>query len=261
MAISSRSMMWTPSPSDPAGTVEVGLTQGRHRLSLLGVAGQCAVAPGIALDLDISPGSTTRVAFNVTCPATGARVKVTTSGPDLDLDGYNVVVDGSDRGVVSPNDTMLIPLDPGSQTISLTGLTPGCAIDGPSSRTVTIVVATVVPVEFAVVCTATRPEPPSMSGVLAFTSGHGNLAITQADGSKYRELTTLQQDQVDDGAAWSPVGIGWPSRGTPLAAPPSRSPSISSILTALIWSAYLPRGPWTTLHPGLLTDSELPSRA
>ncbi len=87
-------------------------------------------------------------------PAT-AQITTRTTGLDIDPDGYRVSVDGTDRAAVSSNGSVLTEVDPGSRTIALTGLTPNCSVDGPGSRTVTIVEAEVAPIDFAVVCTAT----------------------------------------------------------------------------------------------------------
>jgi hypothetical protein len=140
----------------PTGTAEVDLPPGRHTLRLLGVAGHCTVGPATPFEVDVPSGSTTRVTFKISCPVTGARVTVTTTGGDLDLNGYIVEVDGTDRGDVGPNGALVVRLDPGSRTIALSGLAPNCTIDGPASRTVTIVDHEVVPIEFAVVCTGSR---------------------------------------------------------------------------------------------------------
>ena len=50
------------------------------------------------------------MAFEVTCSVTGVRVAITTTGLDLDTDGYRVKVDGTDREFVPSNVTVLIRL-------------------------------------------------------------------------------------------------------------------------------------------------------
>jgi hypothetical protein len=152
---------------DLTGTVEVDLAPGRHTLQLSGVADHCSVAPATLLDLDIPPRGTTPVSFEISCPATGAAVTTTTTGIDIDPDGYRVAVDGTNRGAIPPNATVLTRLDPGSRTITLTGLTPNCTLDGPASRTVTIVISKVEPIDFVVVCTATS----GVIGVVVEASG------------------------------------------------------------------------------------------
>jgi hypothetical protein len=110
---------------------------------------------------------------------TGARITTTTTGLDIDPDGYHVEVDGTDRGAILANDTVLTPLDPGSRTIALADLEPNCAVDEPRSRTVTIVAAEVVPIEFAVLCTATS----GVIGVVILGNGVGAVYEAMVDGA------------------------------------------------------------------------------
>jgi hypothetical protein len=151
----------------PTGTTEIDLPDGQHTLQLLEVAEQCSVAPETPLEVDVPSQDTTSVAFEVSCPATGARITTTTTGLDIDQDGYRVEVDGTDRGILPSNGTVLTRLDPGSRTITLTDLAPNCTIDGPGSRTVTIEAPEIVSIEVAVVCTATT----GVIGVLVEASG------------------------------------------------------------------------------------------
>ncbi|HEY9015872.1 MAG TPA: hypothetical protein VIM84_12515 [Gemmatimonadales bacterium] len=138
----------------PTGTTEVNVLPGRHSLRLLGVAGHCRVTPATPVELDVASGSRTPVEFEVSCPLTGARVTVATTGVDIDPDGYRVMVDGSDGGALPSNGTLISKLDPGTHTISLAGLASNCEVDGPVSHTVTIVTAEATSVAFAVVCTS-----------------------------------------------------------------------------------------------------------
>jgi hypothetical protein len=122
--------------------------------------------------------------------STGARITTTTTGLDIDPDGYRIAVDGAElQTTVPPNGILLTRLDPGSRTIALTGLTLNCAVDGPGSRTVTIVDAEVVPIEFGVICTATS----GVVGVVISGSGVGVFEATV------------------DGATPFPVGPGGPA--------------------------------------------------
>ena len=162
----------------PMGTAVIALAAGRHTLNLLGVASQCSVAAGTVLEVEVSPRDTTPVMFAVTCPASGARVTITTTGLDFGQDEYRVAVDGGDRGIISRNATVFIRLEAGSRTIALTGLPPNCAVDGPGSRTVTIVTGEVAPIQFAVICTATT----GVIGVRVSGSGAGAEHEVRLDG-------------------------------------------------------------------------------
>lgn len=151
----------------PNGAVEVDLPPGRHTLRLLGVATPCLVAPAASLEVEVPSLDTTSVAFEINCLLTGARITTTTTGLDVDPNGYRVEVDATDRGILPSNGTVLTRLDPGSRTITLAGLAPNCTMDGPDSRSVTIVDTEVEPIEFAVVCTATS----GVIGVVVEASG------------------------------------------------------------------------------------------
>jgi hypothetical protein len=152
---------------DPTGTAELGLPPGQHTLRLLGVAEHCSVVQGASLEVDVPSQGTISVTFEVSCPASAVRITTTTSGLDIDPNGYRVAIDGTDRGQIPSTGTVLTRLDPGSRTIALTGLTPNCTTDGPASRTVTVRDPEVMPIEFAVVCTATS----GVIGVVIEASG------------------------------------------------------------------------------------------
>jgi WD40 repeat protein len=185
---------------DPTGTAKIELASGRHTLRLLGVAGHCSASPGTLLQVEVPERDTTAVAFELSCPATGARIRVTTTGVDIDPDGYRVMVDASDHGAISVSGSILIRLDQGRRTISLTGFAPNCAVD-PASRAVTIIVAQVIPIEFAVICTAAPA-----SRILAFEGG-GDLYVAHMDGSNLRRLTFDGSPySYNREAAWSPDG-------------------------------------------------------
>jgi Tol biopolymer transport system component len=170
----------------------------RHRRGQLGAA-------GLLLALLVGTGSCGDPAGmdegTGTDGRTGVRIITTTTGLDLDPDGYGIVVDGTNARAISVNDTVFILLDPGSRTIALTGLEPNCAIEGPGLRTISILDTEVTPIEFVVECSA---APASAS--LAFVSG-GAIYVSQVDGSHLRKLTV---DGPTDGRngepAWSPDG-------------------------------------------------------
>src|SRR5262245_14082825 len=79
-------------------------------------------------------------------PAT-AQITTTTTGLELDPDGFRVVVDGGEVGTIASNGILAAQLDPGSHSIALTGLSPNCTIDGAGPRTVSLSEAQVVMVE------------------------------------------------------------------------------------------------------------------
>jgi hypothetical protein len=140
---------------DPTATADVILLAGPHRVALVGVAEHCSVLPGASLDVEVVPRGSTSVAFEINCAVTGARITITTTGLDPDPDGYRVEVDGADRATIPANGSALLALAPGSRIIGLAGLAPNCTPEGPATREVTIVGNEALPIDFAIVCTAT----------------------------------------------------------------------------------------------------------
>jgi len=139
-----------------------------------------------------------------------AQITTTTTGLELDPDGFRVIVDGRAVGTVASNGILATKLDPGSHAIGLTGVSRNCTIDGTGSRTLSVREAQVVTVEFAVVCTA-------MSGVVGVV-----VDVSGPSGSAAFEAI------LDEGRTWI-VTPGYPSylagvvageHGVSLRAPP-----------------------------------------
>jgi len=93
---------------------------------------------------------------DATGPTTGAaHVTVTTTGIDLDADGYTVTVDGKPQRTVAARDAITFPrLPTGTHTVELIGLTVNCVVSGDNPRTVTVARGTTTQVTFSVTCVA-----------------------------------------------------------------------------------------------------------
>jgi len=89
-------------------------------------------------------------------PTTGAaRVTVTTTGIDLDADGYIVTVDGEPGRAVAPVDAITLHEIPtGAHTVALGGLAVNCVVGGENPRTVSVAAGSTAEVAFAVACVA-----------------------------------------------------------------------------------------------------------
>jgi hypothetical protein len=147
------------------------------------------------LEVHVLSRDTVRVAFDVSCSATGALIAVTTTGLDIDPNGYRVLVDGAERAHIQPIDTVLTRLEPGSRTIALTDLSPNCTTAGPASRIVTVVDREVVSIEFAVACTVTS----GVVGILVEASGplvHEGFELL-LDGVSFTFMPGLRQYLTD----------------------------------------------------------------
>jgi dipeptidyl aminopeptidase/acylaminoacyl peptidase len=190
----------------PTDTSAIDLAAGVHTLRLTGVAEHCSVLPETPLDVALDPRDTLSVAFEVMCSATGIRIATTTTGLDLDPDGYRVDVDGTDRGSVPSNGTLLTLLAPGSHVIALTGLAPNCALEGPDTRSVIVVSQQIQLAEFVAVCSPKPTAPPPASRVLAFEST-GDIFVSNMDGSHLVQLTSDgSPNSYNREVAWSPDG-------------------------------------------------------
>src|SRR5207245_1431661 len=83
------------------------------------------------------------------------QVAVTTTGADLDPDGYAIALDGGTARPISINGTMTLSgLGTGSHTVVLSGLATNCALSEPNSRQIVVSAHETVQVSFAVACVA-----------------------------------------------------------------------------------------------------------
>jgi hypothetical protein len=97
-------------------------------------------------------------------------VAAATSGSSLDPDGYSVCVDGASSKTLATNGSVSFPnIDPGSHTVTLTGLAANCtAANNP--QTIDVAIGGATSVSFAVTCTA-LPTPGGVT-VTAATTGN-----------------------------------------------------------------------------------------
>ncbi len=95
-----------------------GLNAGAHELAIGGVASNCTLDDGTPRAIVLIPGDTPDIRLTITCqaPASPAALTLTTSttGGDIDFDGYTFALDGD----------AAIPIGPNSFG-SVTGLLPG----------------------------------------------------------------------------------------------------------------------------------------
>lgn len=90
------------------------------------------------------------------------EVSVTTSGADLDTDGFTISVDGRTERRVAPGATVVLEgLEEGSHTVGLRGLPNTCHIVGDNPRVVIVARDGRAVVAFDVRCVSrTGPPPP-----------------------------------------------------------------------------------------------------
>ena len=89
-------------------------------------------------------------------PPGGLTVTTTTTGANLDPDGYTVMVDGSASQTIAPSGSVTFTnLTPGSHTVTLSGVAANCTVTGGGSRTVTVTSGGTATTAFSVSCSAT----------------------------------------------------------------------------------------------------------
>lgn len=113
---------------------------GDHLVELMGVASNCTVGGLNPRQVKVEADATTTVTFDVTCsaPSGSIRVEATTSGDDLDPDGYTVVL-GDESATIDPEGfTTFEGLTDGEYTVELTGLAANCSVEGDNPRSVEV---------------------------------------------------------------------------------------------------------------------------
>lgn len=136
-----------------------GILKGSHAVTIGGVASNCSVAEGQSRSVDVKPGQEAEVTFELSCePAdlgalTGSvEVSVSTSGVDLDPDGYNVTI-GALTAPVDINATVLLELvTAGTATVRLEDVAPQCHVEGGNPVDVPVGAGQATAVQFEVTC-------------------------------------------------------------------------------------------------------------
>src|SRR5207253_1748558 len=143
------------------GVTFSGLSTGSHTVVLSGVAGNCSVSGGTSRTVTVPAGATASTSFSVTCtappPQTGSlSVSASTTGSNLDPDGYTATVDGGASQSVATNGSVTFTgLSAGSHSVALSGVAANCTVGGSNPRTVTVPAGGTTTTTFSVTCAAT----------------------------------------------------------------------------------------------------------
>lgn len=136
------------------------------------------------------------------------RVTITTTGADLDLDGYGPRIDRTVQPPVELNETVVVPqLGSGANNVELTGLPENCLVDGPALRSVTVAAGDTPDVAYAVICRPTGVK------IIASTTGGDQdpdgyeVRIGFEDPEPLGVLGSLVREPVGDPGGGDP-GIG-----------------------------------------------------
>lgn len=145
-----------------SGAVTVdGLAPGEHLIGLSGVAGNCGVEGENPRSVTVTAGESATVGFAVTCvtlpPTAGTlHISTTTTGSNLDPDGYAFAVDGATSQPIGVNASATLPnVAAGAHSVQLSGVAGNCSVGGTNPRSVTVSAGATADVSFAITCTAT----------------------------------------------------------------------------------------------------------
>ncbi|MDX1748205.1 MAG: hypothetical protein R3324_19900, partial [Halobacteriales archaeon] len=168
------------------------LASGTRTVALGDVADNCTVTEGEERSVDVPfGGATVEATFNVECARpSNLSVTVSTSGSDLDPDGYIVLLDGRPARL-GLNDTHLFTdLPPDRYRLALTDVAVDCVVTTDNPVTVELGGGGTIQVSFDVSCRRLR-------GTLLFVSnrdGNNEIYRMNLDGSGLRRLTDHPAD-------------------------------------------------------------------
>ena len=180
--------------NNSTGVTFTGLAAGSHDVVLSGVAANCSVSGGATQTATVTASQTATLAFSVTCSATTGNLNVTTSttGSNIDPDGYTVTVDGTNSQPIGSNNgtgVTFTGVATGNRSVALSGVAANCTVSGGATQTVTVTAGQTATLAFSVTCAATT----------------GNLTVTtNTSGS---DLDPDGYTVAVDGGTAQPIGI------------------------------------------------------
>lgn len=183
-------------------TTYTGLSVGEHTVAIADVAGNCQVQGEVSRQVSVTANQTTSVSFSVTCASQVGSIAVflTTTGEDVDDDGYELLVDGGASVAIGVNGSTTVDgLSLGEHTVQLAGIAANCSVMGDNPLSVTVVAGQTTQETFTVVCDwRTRIAFSSIRG------GDFDIYVMNPDGTGQVNLTNHVGG--DDLPAWSPDG-------------------------------------------------------
>lgn len=148
-------MPFVPLDSGRLDLVVPGLSAGAHSVRLDGLATSCEVASANPRVVTVVKDDTTVVTFTMVCARRvgSVRVTTTTTGVDLDPDGYVATLLGGPSQAIAINGTATFSnISEGTRAVTLSGVATNCDITGLDTATVTISYGQTVDHVFAVGC-------------------------------------------------------------------------------------------------------------
>lgn len=159
--------------SSVTGSVRVdSLSAGSHTLVVSGLPAACTTGSD-ERTIEIPAGDTLHIGLAVKCSRTTGdiRVNVTTTGSELDPNGYSVSMDGVLVGgtqAFSPTPVNVLKVAPGTHSISLSGVASNCTVSGGPTFPAVVTAGNLTTVPIGVTCVA-------VSGTLRVTTTTNGL--------------------------------------------------------------------------------------
>ena len=145
-----------------------GVAAGSHTVALSGIAGNCSVTSANPQTVTVTAGATTGAPFSLSCAPIGSgsgnlTIETSTTGSNLDSDGYSLTVDGTTSRPIVTNGSVTVAVAAGAHPVALSGVAANCVVGGANPRTVAVPAGGTATTTFAVTCNAQLP-PPEVSG-------------------------------------------------------------------------------------------------
>lgn len=164
---------FSQSPSDNGVSRFNGLSDGAHKVSLIMVAPNCVVTSSAGQTngdnprlVTIGAMGTASTNFDVGCASVGSlAVFTSTTGVDLDPDGYTVTVDGVGQPVATNDKLWFTGLATGSHSVTLSGAAANCTPSSANPQSAVVRAGGMTAVALSVNCAP-------------FGSGSGSLTVT-----------------------------------------------------------------------------------
>ncbi len=190
------------------------VSPGEHLVSVDQLPPTCQVSGDPSQVVDIAPGDTAEVQFEVSCSDRAGQllVRLSVTGEDQDPNGYTVLLDGNPAasGLFG---NIALAATPGSHSVALEDLTRSCHVAGDSVRTAALLPGGTLTVDFEVTCAVSPPAGPGQeivfdtdrAGVGPTGETISQLYSVNVDGTGLHLISEIPRGAQTD-AAWSPDG-------------------------------------------------------
>ena len=143
-----------------------GLATGTHSVALSGAAQNCTSGANPQSG-SVTAGGMTSVTFSLSCAPIGSgsgslTVTTSTTGYNLDPDGYTVTIDGTNSQPIVTNASVTVTAPAGANPVALSGVAANCTVSEANPQTAAVPAGGAATTTFTVTCGA--PPPADVSG-------------------------------------------------------------------------------------------------